>query len=95
MAITKKEVEYIARLARLRLTEEEKEKYTKQLAQILDYINKLNEADTEKTEPTSHVVPVSSAFREDEVKPSLAQEEILKNAPDKMRGFFRVKKVVK
>ncbi|MDH5174007.1 MAG: Asp-tRNA(Asn)/Glu-tRNA(Gln) amidotransferase subunit GatC, partial [Elusimicrobiota bacterium] len=52
--ITKNEVEYVARLARLKLTEEEKEKYTKQLGDILKYIDKLNELNTEKVEPTSH-----------------------------------------
>jgi len=92
--ITKKEVESVARLARLRLTEEEKEKYTKQLADILKYINKLNELNTEKVEPTSHVLPLSNVFREDRVRPSLEQEEILANAPEAEAGHFKVKKVI-
>ena len=92
--ITKKEVEYVARLARLRLTEEEKEKYTKQLADILKYINKLSELDTEKVEPTFHVLQLSNVFREDKVKPSLKQEEILTNAPEVEAGHFKVKKVI-
>jgi aspartyl-tRNA(Asn)/glutamyl-tRNA(Gln) amidotransferase subunit C len=92
--ITKKEVEYVARLARLRLTEEEKERYTKQLADILRYINKLNELDTEKVEPTSHVLHLSNVFREDRVKPSLKQEEILANAPEVESSYFKVKKII-
>ena len=92
--ITKKEVEYVARLARLKLTEEEKEKYTKQLADILKYINKLNELDTEKVEPTSHVLRLSNVFREDRVRPSLKQEEILANAPQVESKHFKVKKVI-
>lgn len=92
--ITKKEVEYVARLARLKLTEEEKEKYTKQLGDILTYINKLSELNTEKVEPTSHVLHLSNVFREDEVKPSLKQEEILANAPEVEYDHFKVKKII-
>jgi len=92
--ITKKEVEYVARLARLRLTEEEKEKYTKQLGDILKYIDKLKELDTDKVEPTSHVLGLSNVFREDRVKPSLQQEEILANAPEVEASHFKVKKVI-
>jgi len=92
--ITKNEVEYVARLARLKLTEEEKEKYTKQLGDILKYIDKLNELNTEKVEPTSHVLGLSNVFREDKVKPSLQQEEILANAPEVEASHFKVKKVI-
>jgi len=94
MAITIKDVEYVARLARLKLTQDEKEKYARQLGDILNYINKLNELDTSKVEPTSHVISLSNVFREDKVRESLPAEEILSNAPQKSRGFFRVKKVI-
>jgi aspartyl-tRNA(Asn)/glutamyl-tRNA(Gln) amidotransferase subunit C len=94
MAITIKDVEYVARLARLKLTQDEKEKYVRQLGDILNYINKLNELDTSKVEPTSHVISLSNVFREDKVRESLPAEEILSNAPQKSRGFFRVKKVI-
>ncbi len=94
MAITIKDVEYVAKLARLKLTDEEKEKYSKQLGDILNYINKLNEIDTSDIEPTSHVVSVSNVFREDRVKPSLSRKEILSNAPEKEKGFFKVKKII-
>ncbi len=92
--ITKEQVEYIARLARLELSEEEKEKYTKQLDQILEFVAKLNELNTEKVEPTSHAVKISNVFREDEVKPSFSQEEALSNAPEVEEGHFKVKKVI-
>lgn len=94
MEITIKDVEYVARLARLKLTHDEKEKYARQLGDILNYINKLNELDTSKVEPTSHVISLSNVFREDKVRESLPAEEILSNAPQKSRGFFRVKKVI-
>ena len=92
--ITLKDVEYVAKLARLKLTDEEKEKYARQLGDILGYIEKLNELDTSDIEPTSHVVSMSNVFREYEVKPSLPVEEVLANAPKKNKGFFVVKKVI-
>lgn len=92
--ITKKDGEHIARLARLKLTEEEKELYTKQLGQILTYIEKLNQLATKNVQPLTHVVPLKNVFRKDGVKPSLSQEEILANAPAKQHGHFKVKKII-
>ncbi len=92
--ITKKDVEYVAKLARLKLSEEAKEKFTRQLDQILKYVDKLNELDTEKVKPTSHVLPLKNVFREDRVGKSLKVEKILENAPEKARGFFKVPKVI-
>ena len=94
MKITKDQVEYVARLAYLKLTEEEKETFTLQLDSILSYMEKLNELDTRDVEPTSHVLPIKNVFREDEVKPSLPLEEALSNAPDRKNGFFRVPRVI-
>ena len=94
MRIPIKEVEYIARLARLRLTEEEKEKYSIQLGKILEYVQQLNELDLEDVPPTSHVVPLKSVFRKDVVRESLPQGEALRNAPQKERGYFKVPKVL-
>lgn len=92
--ITKKDVEYVAKLARLKLSEKEKEKFTKQLDQILKYVDKLNELDTEKVKPTSHVLPLKNVFREDKVGKSLEVEKVLENAPEKAKGFFKVPKVI-
>ena len=92
--ITKKDVEHIARLGRLRLNEEEKELYTRQFGQILGYMEKLNELETTNVQPLTHIVPLKNIFREDIAKPSLAQEEILTNAPQQEYGHFKVKKII-
>lgn len=92
--ITKKDVEHVAKLARLRLSEKEKEKFAKQLDQILKYVDKLNELDTEKVKPTSHVLPLKNVFREDKAGKSLKVEKVLENAPEKVKGFFKVPKVI-
>ena len=94
MRITKEEVEHVAKLARLAITEEEKERYSQQLSNILTYIEKLKELDTSKVDPTSHGLPMKNVFREDEVRSSLPREEILKNAPDRTEEFFRVPKII-
>ena len=94
MKITMQEVEHVARLARLQLTAEEKERMRAQLDSILSYIDKLSELDTTAVEPTSHVLPITNVFREDEVAPSLAQEAVLANAPDRHDRFFRVPRIL-
>ena len=92
--ITRREVEHVARLARLELTEEEKERMTAQLDSILQYIDKLNELDTSGVEPTTTVIPMVSVMREDEVRPCLKQDEALANAPDRQEVFFRVPRII-
>lgn len=94
MAITLKDVEYVAKLAKLKLSEEEKKKFQKELDKIIKYIDQLNQVDTENVPITSHIVPMENVLREDKVKPSLTQEEALANAPDKKDGYFRVPKVI-
>lgn len=94
MAISREEVLYIARLARLEFDEEKVEEFTHQLSRVLDYINKLSELDLTDVEPTYHVLDMVSVMREDEVKESLSQEEALSNAPDAKDGFFRVPKII-
>ena len=94
MAVTKKDVEYIAELARLKFKDEELEKFTEQLNGILSYVEKLNELDTSNVEPLSHPISGSNVFRDDIVKPSIDREEALKNAPDRNELFFKVPKVI-
>lgn len=94
MAVTIKDVEHVAKLARLEFTETEKEKFTHQLNDILSYIEKLNEIDTSNVEPLSQVIELNNVFRDDSVQPSLPQEEALKNAPDHSEKFFKVPKVI-
>ena len=94
MAISKEEVLYIAKLARLEFDENKVEEFTHQLGKILDYINKLSELDLEEVEPTYHVLDMVSVMREDEVREGLSQEDALSNAPDPKDGFFRVPKII-
>jgi aspartyl-tRNA(Asn)/glutamyl-tRNA(Gln) amidotransferase subunit C len=94
MSVTVQDVEYIAKLAKLEYSEEEKIKFTKQFNTILGYIDKLNELNTDDIEPLSHVIELSNVFREDEVKPSIPREEALKNAPSHSDEFFKVPKVI-
>lgn len=94
MSVTKKDVEYIAELARLKFKEEELESFTHQLNEILSYVDKLNELNTENVEPLSHPVENINVFRNDELKPSITTEDALKNAPDKTDEFFKVHKVI-
>ena len=94
MKITGKDVEHVAMLAKLAITEEEKQLFTEQLNVILEYVDQLNAVDTEHIEPTSHVIPVQNVMRDDSVVPSLPQSEILKNAPEKEDQYFKVPKIV-
>ncbi len=92
--ITRREVEHVARLARLELSEDEKVRMTDQLDAILGYIDKLSQLDTSQVEPMTTVIPVVSVMREDEVRPSLPLEEALANAPDREGNFFRVPRII-
>ncbi len=92
--ITKKDVEYVAALARLEFSEEEKEEFKKTLGDILEYAQRISEVDTEKVEPTAHILPINNVYREDKVEPSMDREKILKNAPDSHKGCFRVPRVI-
>ncbi len=94
MKLTTQDVEYVAKLARLDVTNQEKEKFTAQLNDILLYIDKLNELDTTGVASMSHAIAVTNAFREDKVSESLGTERALANAPDTRGEFFRVPKVI-
>ena len=94
--ITKKDVQYVAKLARLHLTEKEKEKFTGQLDKILKFMDKLNEVDTDSVKPLKHILPLENIWREDKKGVSLSREKLLSGAPqsDKDRKFFKVPKVI-
>jgi len=94
LKISSREVEYVAHLARLEVTERETEKFTAQLNDILLYIDKLNEVDTKGVEPMSHAIAVTNAFREDKILDSIGTQQSLSNAPDARGEFFRVPKVI-
>jgi aspartyl-tRNA(Asn)/glutamyl-tRNA(Gln) amidotransferase subunit C len=92
--ISREEVEQVARLARLHLSDEELERMREQLDAILAYIDKLRELDVEGVAPTSHAVPLVNVMRDDENTPCLPQEATLANAPDRAGEFFRVPRII-
>ena len=94
MKITKEQVDHVAQLARLELSEKEKVLFTGQMDAILAYVDKLNELKTSDVIATSHAVPMENAFREDAVRPSIGVDNAMANAPGRSNGFFRVPKVI-
>ncbi len=94
MKITKQEVEHVAKLARLELSEQAKEMFTNQLSNILTYVEQLNALDTKGVEPTSHVLDIRNVMRDDVAQESLPQDRALANAPDKAAGHYRVPKII-
>ncbi len=89
-----KDVEHVARLARLALSESERSRMRDQLSVILQYIDKLKAIDVEGVEPTSHAVPLVNVMRDDEPAPCLPQADALANAPDPVGEFFRVPRII-
>ncbi len=94
MAITREEVRHIARLARLRFSDEEEGRMAEEMGRILDYVDKLDELDTTGVPPMSHVLDIHNVMREDEVEARIGREDALKNAPDADDAYFRVPKVI-
>lgn len=94
MAAVEIDVKYVAHLARVTLTSEESHRLGAQLGNILGFIEKLNEVDVSQVEPTAHAVPLVNVTRPDEIRPSLPQEDALRNAPAKANGLFMVPKIV-
>jgi aspartyl-tRNA(Asn)/glutamyl-tRNA(Gln) amidotransferase subunit C len=94
MSLSKAEVEHVARLARLELSDAEKEEFTGQLNGILHFVEKLNQLETGSVEPTAHAIPVNNVFRPDRIMPSIDPELALANAPDRLDNFFKVPKVL-
>ena len=94
MTIPIEDVEHVARLARLKLTDEEKETYRRQLSDVLEHARRISEVDTSEVPPTSHTLPIRNVFREDDVKPSLPVEEATGNAPWAVNGAFKVPRIL-
>jgi aspartyl-tRNA(Asn)/glutamyl-tRNA(Gln) amidotransferase subunit C len=88
------EVEHVARLARLRLSDEEKARMRSQLDAILGYVELLQRVDTTEVEPTAHVLPLVNVMREDEVRPSYPVAAMLANAPEPDGALFRVPRIL-
>ena len=94
MALTREEVEHIARLARLGLTEADKDKFRNQLSNILEQFQTLQEVDTTDIVPTAQVTDLQNVMRQDKILPSLKQEDVLANAPWREQEYFRVRAVL-
>lgn len=93
MAINKSDVEHVAKLARIKISEEEKENLTEDLGEILNYVEELESAPTENVVSISQISNLENIARDDEIAPSLAINKVLENAPDKKDNFIKVKKV--
>ncbi|HUU54447.1 MAG TPA: Asp-tRNA(Asn)/Glu-tRNA(Gln) amidotransferase subunit GatC [Armatimonadota bacterium] len=94
MRLTPEEVEHVALLARLRLTDEERARFTTQLNSILEHFEQLQQIDTSGVPPMSHAVPMSNVLRADEPAASLSPQEALQNAPGHARDCFKVPRVI-
>lgn len=94
MSISRKDIEYIANLARLEFSQEEAEAFTNKFESILKYVEKLKELDVDDIQPTHYVHFVENTLREDNQKPSYDRRSLLMNAPDKADGYFKVPKVL-
>ena len=92
--ITRDDVLHIAKLAKLKLTEDEIVLFQEQLSKILDYFKQLEKLDTEHVAPMKHILAVHNVFRADESRPSVSVNDALKNAPKCHKGYFEVPKVV-
>lgn len=94
MSVSKKDVDYVADLAMLQLTDEEAKSLVNDMNQILDHMNTLEEVDTSDVEPLEHVIDMEYRLRDDKAKEPLSHEDALKNAPDADSDYFRVPRVI-
>lgn len=93
MSLQKEDVEHIAELARIKLTDEEKSSFTEKLSGILDWVKELEEAPTEGIEPINQIAGLENVMREDKAGESLPIEKVLQNAPQKKDNYIKVAKV--
>jgi len=92
--ITGKDVDHVALLSRLELTDREREMFTRQLNDILEHFQYLERLDTKDVQPTAHVLPLQNVYREDRVGRHIPREDALANCPDRDEGYFKVPKIV-
>jgi aspartyl-tRNA(Asn)/glutamyl-tRNA(Gln) amidotransferase subunit C len=97
MALTRVQVQHIAELAKLKLSDDEIDRMTQQLSAILDHAARLQTLNTEAIPPTASVLPLQNVMRDDRVAPSLPREQVIANAPDQSEDgeFFRVRAILK
>ncbi|MBM4065454.1 MAG: Asp-tRNA(Asn)/Glu-tRNA(Gln) amidotransferase subunit GatC [Planctomycetes bacterium] len=94
MKIEKKDIEYIANLSRIELSNQEKETFIHQLSDILAYIDKLNQLNTQDIKPMAYSINTTNVLRDDKLEPPISREDALTNAPSTMGVFFKVPKVI-
>ena len=94
MSVTVEDVKRVATLARLEFSAAEEERLTGELNRMLEYMEKLSELDTEHVEPTSHVVPITNAFRDDVAIQFPSREDLLASAPQQQDGYFKVPRII-
>jgi len=92
--IEKKDLEYVASLAKLKLREEDEEKVREKFSQVLEYVSMLNRLDIDDVEPLINVNGMSNVMRDDRAGESMDRETLLANAPDKMYGCIKVSKII-
>ena len=88
--IEREQVEHVAKLARLKLSEDEVQRMASELSGVLEHVDKISELDLDGVAPTSHVIALENVFRPDEPRPSWDRDEVLESAPDPASGAFRV-----
>ena len=88
------DLQHVVKLARIELSAEEEKRISPQLSEIIQYVEKLNELDVDEIEPTAHVVQLTNVLREDQPRPSLSQDDAMRNAPKSANGLFVVPKIV-
>lgn len=94
MRLSREEIEHVALLSRLKLSDADVQRFTAQLNTILEHFEALKEADTSQAAGTTHVVPMINVLREDEARPSFLPDETLLNAPERRDDYFKVPRVV-
>ena len=88
------DLQHVVKLARIELSLEEEQRIGPQLSEIIQYVEKLNELDVDKIEPTAHAVQLTNVLREDQPRPSLSQDDAMRNSPKSANGLFVVPKIV-
>ena len=88
------DLQHVVKLARIELSVEEEQRIGPQLLEIIQYVEKLNELDVDEIEPTAHAVQITNVLREDQPRPSLSQDDAMRNAPKSTDGLFVVPKIM-
>ncbi|WP_053955906.1 Asp-tRNA(Asn)/Glu-tRNA(Gln) amidotransferase subunit GatC [Inediibacterium massiliense] len=87
-------IDHIAELSKIKLSEYEKEKMIDDFGRTIDFVDGLKEVNVDEVSPTYHVLNIENVYREDQILPSMKQDEVLKNAPKKNDGYFQVPRMI-